>query len=63
LDVAFFPYAIFFSADFIWATTLTTPLLSLIFLAALRLEDAPSWAYWYGFGFLCGTSALTDPMS
>ena len=59
---AFFPYAIFFSAEFIWATTLTTLLLSLIFLAALRLEDAPAWTYWCGFGFLCGASALTDPV-
>ena len=59
---ALFPYAIFFSADFIWVTTLTTLLLSLIFLAALRLEDAPSGAYWCGFGFLCGISALTDPI-
>ena len=31
---AFFPYAIFFSADFIWATTLTTLLMTLVFLAA-----------------------------
>src|SRR5271166_2928127 len=31
---AFFPYAIFFSADFIWATTLTTLLVSLISLGA-----------------------------
>jgi 4-amino-4-deoxy-L-arabinose transferase-like glycosyltransferase len=59
---AFFPYAIYFSADFIWATTLTTLLLSLIFLVALRLEDSDNWRRWMGFGFLCGFSALVDPV-
>jgi 4-amino-4-deoxy-L-arabinose transferase-like glycosyltransferase len=59
---AFFPYAIYFSADFIWATTLTTLLLSLIFLYALHLEDSTSPIMWIGFGLLCGVSALTDPI-
>jgi 4-amino-4-deoxy-L-arabinose transferase-like glycosyltransferase len=59
---ALFPYAIYFSADFIWATTLTTLLLTLIFLAALSLEDSDSWRKWLGFGLLCGISALTDPI-
>src|SRR5215469_3731973 len=35
---ALFPYAVYFSADFIWSTTLTTLLLSLVFLNALYLE-------------------------
>ena len=48
---AFFPYAIFFSADFIWATTLTTLLISLIFLWALHLE--PSSSVWQWAGFAC----------
>ena len=58
----FFPYAIYFSADFIWATTLTTPLLSLIFLYALHLEDSKRPVVWIGFGLLCGITALTDPI-
>src|SRR5690242_4908233 len=33
---AFFPYAIFFSADFIWATTLTTLALASLFLIVLH---------------------------
>src|ERR1700730_11536153 len=37
---AFFPYAIYFSADFIWVTTLATLVLALLFLAALHLEDS-----------------------
>lgn len=59
---ALFPYAIYFSADFIWATTLTTLLVTLIFLTALSLEESDSWRMWLGFGVLCGISALTDPI-
>lgn len=57
---AFFPYGIYFSADFIWATTLTTLLMSLIFLAALHLETSSSIWNWVGFGALCGFGGLTD---
>jgi 4-amino-4-deoxy-L-arabinose transferase-like glycosyltransferase len=59
---AFFPYGIYFSADFIWATTLTTLLMSLIFLAALYLETSSSIWAWVGFGALSGFAALTDPV-
>jgi 4-amino-4-deoxy-L-arabinose transferase-like glycosyltransferase len=59
---AFFPYAIFFSADFIWATTLTTLLVSLIFLWALHLETSSSLWQWVGFGVLGGLGSLTDPV-
>jgi hypothetical protein len=59
---AFFPYAIFFSAGFIWATTLTTLLMSLIFLAALHIESSSSVWHWAGFGALSGFGGLTDPV-
>jgi 4-amino-4-deoxy-L-arabinose transferase-like glycosyltransferase len=59
---AFFPYAIYFSADFIWATTLTTLMLSLVFLSALHLEDSSQPSRWAGFGLLSGLAALTDPI-
>src|SRR5258708_17213746 len=36
---AFFPYAIYFSADFIWVTTLATLMLAFLFLCALHLVD------------------------
>lgn len=58
----FFPYAIFFSADFIWATTLTTLLMSLVFLLALHLESSSSVWQWAGFGVLSGLGGLTDPV-
>jgi 4-amino-4-deoxy-L-arabinose transferase-like glycosyltransferase len=59
---AFFPYAIYFSADFIWVTTLTTLMLSLLFLAALYLEDSDSMGRWAGFGLLTGAGAMIDPI-
>jgi 4-amino-4-deoxy-L-arabinose transferase-like glycosyltransferase len=59
---AFFPYAIFFSADFIWATTMTTLLMSLVFLFALHIEDSSSVWHWVGFGALSGFGGLTDPV-
>ncbi|MGA8274660.1 MAG: glycosyltransferase family 39 protein [Candidatus Sulfotelmatobacter sp.] len=59
---AFFPYGIYFSADFIWSTTLTTLLMSLIFLLVLRLEESASLWHWVGFGALSGFAGLTDPV-
>lgn len=59
---AFFPYAIYFSADFIWSTTLSTLLMSLIFLMVLYLESSSSAWLWIGFGALSGFAALTDPV-
>lgn len=59
---AFFPYAVYFSADFIWATTLTTLMLAWAFYAALCLEEIDSPASWAKFGLLCGISALVDPV-
>ena len=58
----FFPYAIYFSADFIWATTLTTLLVALIFFSALCLQDNESRQAWLGYGALCGVAALVDPV-
>lgn len=57
---AFFPYAIYFSADFIWATTLTTLLMTLIFLLSLYLEPSHSFWTWVGYGALSAVGGLTD---
>ncbi|HEY1657204.1 MAG TPA: glycosyltransferase family 39 protein [Candidatus Sulfotelmatobacter sp.] len=59
---AFFPYAIFFSADFIWATTLTTLLMTLVFLSVLQMETSSSPWRWAAFGALSGLGALSDPV-
>jgi hypothetical protein len=58
----FFPYAIFFSADFIWVTTLATLMLALLFLAALSLGDSSRVSDWGSFGVLAGVGALADPV-
>jgi hypothetical protein len=61
---AFFPYAIYLSADWIWETCLTTLLLSLLFMITLRLgraERPAPWALWAGYGLLWGITALSNP--
>ncbi len=57
-----FPYAIYFSAGWIWESCLTTLELSLLFLIALHLERTTYLAAWVGFGVLWGLAALTNPM-
>ena len=58
---ALFPYAIYFSAEWIWETCLTTLLLSLLFLITLRLERLRRLGPWLGYGLLWGIAALSDP--
>jgi 4-amino-4-deoxy-L-arabinose transferase-like glycosyltransferase len=57
---AFFPYAVFWSTNWIWATSLSAFLFSLICLLALQLERYNSAMAWLGFGVLWGVVALTD---
>ena len=59
---AFFPYAINLSANSMWDHALVALLLSCILWVVLQLQESPrKWA-WAGFGFLCGLSALTNPV-
>lgn len=60
---ALFPNAIYFSANWMWATCLTTLFLALLFLTALYLQqqESPSTLAWFGFGAGCGLAALTEP--
>jgi len=58
---AFFPYAIYFSAEWIWETCLTTLLLSLLFLITLRLEPHRRLGPWLAYGLLWGITALSNP--
>jgi 4-amino-4-deoxy-L-arabinose transferase-like glycosyltransferase len=59
---AFFPYAIYFSGDFIWSTVLTTFLLALAFALGLRLEQSKRIRDWLAFGIVAGIAALSDPV-
>jgi 4-amino-4-deoxy-L-arabinose transferase-like glycosyltransferase len=58
---ALFPYAIDFAACRVWADCLNTLLFSLLFLAALSMEDRTSLRAWLGFGLLAGISMLACP--
>jgi hypothetical protein len=57
---AVFPYAVFWSTNWVWATSLSALLFSLICLSALQLEHYNSGRAWFGFGVLWGVIALTD---
>lgn len=58
---ALYPYAIYFSAEWIWETCLTTLLLTLAFLYTLRLQHSTRVAHWVGYGLLWGATSLTNP--
>lgn len=56
----FFPYAVFWSTNWVWATSLSAFLFSLVCLAALYLERCNTATAWLGFGLLWGLVGLTD---
>ena len=58
---ALYPYAIYFSAEWIWETCLTTLLLTLLFLFTLRLEHLTRVSALASYGLLWGAAALTNP--
>jgi 4-amino-4-deoxy-L-arabinose transferase-like glycosyltransferase len=58
---AFNPYIWYWSIHWIWDTTFTPLILSLIFLIALELEHWPGWRGWILFGALWGVGALANP--
>jgi 4-amino-4-deoxy-L-arabinose transferase-like glycosyltransferase len=58
---AFFPYSVMLSNLWVWETTLTTLLVTLIVLATLRIEGSASPLAWAGYGLLWGLTALTSP--
>ncbi len=59
---AFFPYAVYFSANSMWDHALTALLLTLLVLIALHLENSTRLWAWAGFGLLWGLSALISPV-
>jgi 4-amino-4-deoxy-L-arabinose transferase-like glycosyltransferase len=58
---AFFPYAVYFSADNMWNHSFMALLLALLFLFAQHLESRDHVSAWMGFGLLSGFSALVRP--
>ncbi len=59
---AFFPYAIYYSADSMWYHSFLTLLVTLLLLTALHLENSGRVWMWAGFGCLWGLTALTSPV-
>lgn len=61
---ALLPYVWYWSIHWIWDTTFTPLVLSLIFLVALELEEwqgPQAWQGWLMFGALWGIGALANP--
>jgi hypothetical protein len=59
---ALLPYVMYWSVHWVWDTTLSPLLLSLIFLAALQLGESPaSQQLWISFGILWGLTTLANP--
>ena len=55
------PYIWYWSIHWIWDTTFTPLILSLIFLLALEMETLKGWQSWFVFGLLWGIGALANP--
>ena len=57
---ALLPYAINYSVVWIWETTLSAFLLSLLFLLTLEMEGDNRLRSWFGYGVLWGIAGLTN---
>jgi 4-amino-4-deoxy-L-arabinose transferase-like glycosyltransferase len=55
------PYIWYWSIHWIWDTTFTPLILSLIFLVALELQERRAFRGWLIFGCLWGVAALANP--
>jgi len=56
----FLPYAIAYSVVWVWETTLSAFLLSLLFLITLKMEGDGRLRSWLGYGVLWGIAALVN---
>ena len=57
---ALYPDTIFWSVKWIWETSLSTFLLSLLFMLTLEMEGDERVSSWLGYGLLWGIEALTN---
>src|SRR5664279_2168120 len=57
---ALLPYAIYWSVSWIWETTLSAFLLSLLFMLTLEMADDDRLWSWCGYGLLWGIAGLTN---
>ena len=54
------PYAIYWSVSWVWETTLSAFLLSLLFVLTLEMEGDDRLSRWFAYGLLWGIAALTN---
>ena len=57
---ALLPYAIYYSVAWIWETSLSAFLLSLLFMLTLEMEGDNRLRSWFGYGVLWGIAGLTN---
>ena len=58
---ALLPYTIYWAVRWIWETSLSTFLLSLLFMLTVEMEGDERASSWLGYGVLWGVAALTNP--
>ena len=58
---ALYPDTVFWSVKWIWETSLSAFLLSLLFMLTLEMEGDERSSSWLGYGLLWGVAALTNP--
>jgi hypothetical protein len=58
---ALYPDTIYWAVKWIWETSLSTFLLSLIFMLTVEMEGDERVSLWLGYGLLWGVEALTNP--
>jgi GT2 family glycosyltransferase/4-amino-4-deoxy-L-arabinose transferase-like glycosyltransferase len=58
---ALYPDTIFWSVKWIWETSLSAFLLSLLFMLTVEMEGDERVSSWIGFGLLWGIEGLTNP--
>jgi len=58
---ALLPYIIYWSVRFVWETSLSAFLLSLLFMLTIEMEGDDRLSSWFGYGLLWGVIALANP--
>ncbi len=58
---ALFPYFIYWAVRWVWETSLTALLLTLVFMLTLEMEGDRRLTSWVGYGLLWGVIGLTNP--
>ncbi|MGC2112779.1 MAG: glycosyltransferase [Candidatus Korobacteraceae bacterium] len=58
---ALLPYTVFWAVKWIWETSLSAFLLSLLFMLTVEMEGDEHSPSWIGYGVLWGVAALTNP--